>query len=175
MTERAPSGRGFGFLEKLRRILRSPFQKPRLVFFRESWGGGMTGRHGELTVAEIAPGIVIITRKETGPGAASRESPVIAETEQNAACLGRIQQIFDQRVCRLLRYSPRIPFLILDKENRYYVFRWDNGREWSCDTGHFLTPGFREAIREINEAIIRAEESGNPGPEQISDSGDREL
>ena len=157
MTERVPSGRGFGFLEKLRRILRSPFQKPRLVFFRESWGGGMTGRHGELTVAGTAPGVVTIIRKEAGPGAAFRKESVITVTGQDAACLCRIQQIFDKRVCRLLRYSPRIPFLILDKENRYFSFRWDNGREWSCDTGHFLTPGFREAIREINEAIIRAE------------------
>jgi hypothetical protein len=177
MTEEASSGQGSGFPEKLKCLFRKSrlFQKPRLVFFRESWGGGMTGRHGVITVTETDTGAVIIRREETGPGVSSRCSSVIAAAGRGGPCLARIQQIFDKRVCRLLSCSPRIPFLILDKENRYYVFRWDNGREWSCDTGHFLTPGFREAIREINEAIIRAEESGNPGLEQISDSGDREL
>ena len=164
MTEETSSGQSSRFFKKLKCIFRSGriFKKPRLVFYRESWGGGMTGRHGEITVSETSSGAVIITRKEAGPGVASRESSVIAAAGQNPACLSRIQQIFADRVCRLLRYSPRIPFLILDKENRYYAFRWDNGREWSCDTRHFLTPGFMEAMREINEEIARAEESGTP-------------
>ena len=163
MTEKTSSGQSSGFFKKLKCLFRSGriFKKPRLVFYRESWGGGMTGRHGELIVAESSSGSVII-RKEAGPGIAFLKSSVIAETGQDAACLARIQQIFDKRVCRLLRYSPRIPFLILDKENRYYAFRWDNGREWSCDTRHFLTPGFMEAIQEIHEEITRAEESETP-------------
>ena len=164
MPDEISSGGNSGFLKKLKCLFRGGrlFQKPRLVFYRESWGGGMTGRHGEITVSETSSGDVIITRKEAGPGVASRESSVIAAAGQNAACLTRIQQIFNNRVCRLLSHSPRIPFLILDKENHYYIFRWDNGREWSCDTRHFLTPGFGEAIREIHEEIARAEESGTP-------------
>ena len=164
MTEETSSGQSSGFFKKLKCIFRSGrlFQKPRLIFYRESWGGGMTGRHGVITVTGTASGAVIIRREETGPGISSRCSSVIAAAGQGGPCLVRIQQIFDKRVCRLLSCSPRIPFLILDKENRYYAFRWDNGREWSCDTRHFLTPGFGEAIREIHEEIARAEESGTP-------------
>ena len=173
MTEEASSGQGSGFLRKLKCFFRRSrlFQKPRLVFFRESWGGGMTGRHGVITVTETESGTVIIRREENGPGVSSRCFSVIAAAGQGGLCLARIQQIFDKRVCRLLRYSPRIPFLILDKENRYYAFRWDNGREWACDTRHFLTPGFMEAMREIDKEIARAEESGTPESDGIPASG----
>ena len=177
MTKEDSSGQGSGFLRKLKCFFRSGrlFQKPRLIFYRESWGGGMTGRHGVITVTETDTGAVIIRREETGPGVSSRCSSVIAAAGRGGPCLARIQQIFDKRVCRLLSCSPRIPFLILDKENRYYAFRWDNGREWACDTRHFLTPGFMEAMREIHEEIARTEEGGTPESEEIPASGAHSL
>ena len=114
MTKEASSGQGSGFLRKLKCFFMSGrlFQKPRLIFYRESWSGGMTGRHGVITVTETDTGAVIIRREETGPGVSSRCSSVIAAAGRGGPCLARIQQIFDKRVCRLLSCSPRICTLL---------------------------------------------------------------
>ncbi|WP_019002020.1 hypothetical protein [Succinimonas amylolytica] len=146
------------------------FKGSRLVFYRESWGGGMTGKYGAVTVSRNPDGTETVFREESRM---PREEPEITETRLPAAagCLLRIQEIFDRKVFWLLRYSPRIPFKILDRENRYYLFRRENGAEWSCDNRHFLTPGFLEAVQEIRD-LIRQSESGAGSPEVISRGAD---
>ena len=131
------------------------FRKPRLIFYRESWGGGMTGRHGTLTVSENPDGTEIISREEFRM---PREPPDLAVTRLPPAsgCLMRIQEICDSRISWLLRYSPRIPFKILDRENRYFVLRREDGSEWSCDNRHFLPPGFLSAVLDIRDTEIKS-------------------
>ncbi len=146
------------------------FRKPRLIFYRESWGGGMTGRHGTLTVSENPDGTEIISREEFRM---PREPPDLAVTRLPPAsgCLMRIQEICDSRISWLLRYSPRIPFKILDRENRYFVLRREDGSEWSCDNRHFLPPGFLSAVQDIRDVIDRAEAGGSPSEaDSTSDS-----
>lgn len=125
----------------------------RMVAYRYSCGGGMTGGHKERKIFKVddEKALVIYSSAEW-----HYEDPEIAEYYVPLSVLKSMEEVFDKYKMHRYNNLPKSKFFALDADTSSYCLEFEGGKSVSFSSTEMVPKKAYDGIREIEEILSEA-------------------